>query len=1170
MAPFIPYFEHREAMNTLFNSHRRGHQTLIALVCSVLALLQGTRDALAQAGPTNREALQAEVFVYADPGDAPMAIRAAERMVAETEQRTGKDSRETAIAIGLLAKLQRSAGNFAAAEQLLQRKVAVLEKMSGLHSEDYLAALSNLGAYYRETGHLDKADAPLRKSLDLARQQLARNAALAFFYNQVGLLDIAQGKFAEAESMLKKALEIRKTAPGIDKALLAISHDNLGNLYLTGDRLSDAKLHLQTALNLFRAVSGPTDPDTLICVANVANLYSRTGQTPQAIALLSSSIEALPAEGRLSEKVDLLRQRGNLLVRQQQFLAAQADLGYAIVLASQDTRLSPKLVQVLVDQARVSKLLALPKQGDVLLKRAQTLVTAQPNPDQATLSKIWALRGWFQLQLKDLTQATDFLKLAVADARSRDPGTLPIALINLAIVQVNADELDAAQANILEATKLLVALSPEGVDIAQSYNVLGSILERRGRPALAEVHYRRALAILSHVRPGSDPLVVNQQSNLAILLIHMGRPKEALALAGARAASFEEQLLTLLRNGSEEQARAYIRSQNPFSLFGSIGHATPLARAIFNYQGVVTDAMAELRSHQSSPQQREAFNRWRDARSAMTQWTMTRSALSPATALAGPLTAGPADETSRAAADERLATELAAAQTSFVRINGREALLTRFDVRVEDIGRQIPANAALVNYLRYSMYLGRNKWEDHYGVLVMTRDSAPRWIPLGNAAEIEDIADVYGRAVRGRDPANSLPSVLRVLHERLLLPILGQLPLKVTRLLVVQDGELNLISFATLMDKQDRFVGERYSVSYLASARALLRPDAPSALNPVSALASVLGVPGRKEVRIYANPRFRLTGLNAPSEPSRKGGISSHRLAGLQPTRLAPLPFTRAEAAAVQRVAARNGWRATLVGGSAATERDLRSMPAPGILHFATHGLYLPRFGTDLTPANGQLRGVTGVAPLILAMSRQSTSGRPARKLKSTSKSERQALTLAQAWREGRVTKVEVLSAHDPDFSDPMQRSVITLAGAQDTLNGWRAGRVRPGADDGVLTAEEASMLDLRGTWLVTLSSCDSGVGEPEPGEGIVGLRRGFIEAGAQNVLTTLWPVSDAWTPRLMTDFYSEAMLIGDASQALARVQRRLLIQLRTQHGAEVAARLAGAFVLTTQRAGQL
>jgi CHAT domain-containing protein len=51
---------------------------------------------------------------------------------------------------------------------------------------------------------------------------------------------------------------------------------------------------------------------------------------------------------------------------------------------------------------------------------------------------------------------------------------------------------------------------------------------------------------------------------------------------------------------------------------------------------------------------------------------------------------------------------------------------------------------------------------------------------------------------------------------------------------------------------------------------------------------------------------------------------------------------------------------------------------------------------------------------------------------------------------------------------------------------------VPPVENDGILTAEDVSTLDLQGTWLVTLSACDTGSAEARAGEGIMGLRRGF------------------------------------------------------------------------------
>jgi CHAT domain-containing protein len=67
----------------------------------------------------------------------------------------------------------------------------------------------------------------------------------------------------------------------------------------------------------------------------------------------------------------------------------------------------------------------------------------------------------------------------------------------------------------------------------------------------------------------------------------------------------------------------------------------------------------------------------------------------------------------------------------------------------------------------------------------------------------------------------------------------------------------------------------------------------------------------------------------------------------------------------------------------------------------------------------------------------------------------------------------------------------------------------------------EASNLNLWGTKLVTLSACDTGVGEVKTGEGIYGLRRAFFRAGTETLVMSLWPVSDSVTRQMMTAYYT-------------------------------------------------
>lgn len=99
---------------------------------------------------------------------------------------------------------------------------------------------------------------------------------------------------------------------------------------------------------------------------------------------------------------------------------------------------------------------------------------------------------------------------------------------------------------------------------------------------------------------------------------------------------------------------------------------------------------------------------------------------------------------------------------------------------------------------------------------------------------------------------------------------------------------------------------------------------------------------------------------------------------------------------------------------------------------------------------------------------------------------------------------------------NPLLLSGLVLAGANERSDERR--------DDGLLTAEEVSLLDLRGTQLVVLSACETGLGEVTSGQGVLGLQRAFASAGAQNLVMSLWSVPDAATERLMDAFYGRLL----------------------------------------------
>jgi CHAT domain-containing protein/tetratricopeptide (TPR) repeat protein len=122
---------------------------------------------------------------------------------------------------------------------------------------------------------------------------------------------------------------------------------------------------------------------------------------------------------------------------------------------------------------------------------------------------------------------------------------------------------------------------------------------------------------------------------------------------------------------------------------------------------------------------------------------------------------------------------------------------------------------------------------------------------------------------------------------------------------------------------------------------------------------------------------------------------------------------------------------------------------------------------------------------------------------------------------------------------NPLLRSGLALAGAN-LPDGARGG--------GILTALEAAGLDLWGTHLVTLSACDTGLGEVRNGEGVYGLRRAFMLAGAESLVMSLWPVSDSIARDTMVAYYARLRTGAGRGDALRQAKLALLKRPALRH----------------------
>jgi len=286
--------------------------------------------------------------------------------------------------------------------------------------------------------------------------------------------------------------------------------------------------------------------------------------------------------------------------------------------------------------------------------------------------------------------------------------------------------------------------------------------------------------------------------------------------------------------------------------------------------------------------------------------------------------------------------------------------------------------------------------------------------------------------------------------------------------------------------------------------RLLISPDGALNLIPFAALLDAQGeylaqnyeisylTSGRDLLRrVDVPPRSEAVVLAAPNYgrgSSKVVSVQAARSADLDRSGLVfnPLPGTAAEAQVLQSLLHLDAQRVLI--GERATEAQLRALQGPRILHLATHGFFLE--DADL-PA---------LAPSLMSGMRPTAA-------------------LGE---------------------NPLLRSGLALAGANDRNAG--------GGDDGILTAAEVAQLDLLGTQLVVLSACETGLGTVDAGEGVYGLRRALVLAGAQSQLVSLWKVDDAATQQLMGKYYQRLLQGEGRSAALRAVQREMLADPSRQH----------------------
>ncbi|PZD73692.1 Photosystem I assembly protein Ycf3 [Acaryochloris thomasi RCC1774] len=892
-----------------------------------------------------------------------------------------------------------------------------------------------------------------------------------------------KGQYGKALPLAERVLKLRENVLGPRHILVATSLNNLALLYSDQGQYERAISLFQRSIQVSEALLGAYHPKVAVSLNNLAGVYFDIGDYTQAKSLFQRTI-GIYEQALGPEHLRIAASLSNLAVLQTELgNNGQAELLHQRALKIYKENLGvdhPSVATSLNNLAYHYTNLGNYRKGEALYQQALEISEKALGPNHPSVAVSLNNLAILYSSQEDYARAEPLHQRALRineKVLGADHPKIATDLQNLAQLYSKQDNYRKAEPMYQRALRIQrKTVGDQHPRVANSLSGLAWLYRGQAQYDKAESLFREALDIYQSAFGPTHPWVANAFSNLAWLYQAQDKTTRTYEVLKQAIAIEEQNLKSVLSIGSEAKKRSYIKTlsrktnatisnhlqQSPRNL-----QSAQLAfRTVLQRKGrilaALTDSFQSLRQD-LTPADQTLFDRLQKARSQyatlMLKNTGGQSALD--------------QDLIRFFKDQEEALEEQLARRSI------EFRTENQPVTIAAIQQQLPAHAALVELIRYRPYNTRarrqvEQWQaPHYAAYILRAEGQVQWVDLGEAEPIDQSIFQFRTALESR--SITIQAIARRLDQQVMQPIRAKLG-NTRQLLLSPDSQLNLISFAALVDENNQYLVETYDITYLSSGRDLLR------LQSTAAKSSL------QPPLIMANPDYQKSGAIA------KGAIANKNR-GSRDLNLTfgPLPGTQQEAAQLHRLLP----KATLLTADQATENILKQVKSPRILHIATHGFFLE---TDLEAALNPSADRAGISII-------SSVARP----KTTQKS----------------------------YENPLLRSGLALAGANTR---------RSGEEDGIFTALEATGLNLRGTQLVVLSACETGLGDVANGEGVYGLRRAFVMAGSESQVLSLWKVDDVGTKDLMVKYYQRLLQQAGRSEALRQTQLEMLRSQKYQH----------------------
>lgn len=916
--------------------------------------------------------------------------------------------------------------------------VLLLQPVSVLREQ--AVKLFEQGKYAEAASVMDKALAQQEKITG------AESIEAASCRNDLGMYYRAAGNYEAAERELQKALEIRRQKLDPQDITVAESLNNLGLLYRDLGRYAEAEKLFQQSLKIRELILPADHPDLATTLNGLAVVYDATGRYSLAEPLYLRALEIRKKSlGPNHPKVAIACNNLAILYSSLgRYKEAEELHKQALTIQEQSEGPDhPDVAMTLNNLAAVYTETGRGKEAIELQRRALAIWKATLGPEHSRVAVVLNNLGTHLTDEGRYEEAEQYLREAVEIWRkttgSRHPDTAT-AYMNLALLYMKTKKYQEAENLCRQALEIYEEnYGSENPDVAYSLQTLGYLYSITEHEDKAEPVLSRALAIREKILP-DHPSVAESRIQLANA-IDLKQPLKAHALleeAVTLQAKIRQSVFPLL---SDRQKLLFWQSQKE----GIDSLLSQTGRLLAADEAAVADAFGAWIAWKGSVQESQQFSRETLAKSLSPDVQEIGKQIHEVEVELSHMwfqDPGDSEEYRARVADLiRKKEELEARLSSLTVQHAKPAQ----EPGIAAIQQVISAGSIYVDFAL--VVFPENK--AHYLAFVLSPGAKPALslLDLGDAEAVEKNASGFVQAIRQKSPLRVTQRYARLLYRELISPVEKLLNGK-KRILISADGMLHMIPMEALQSEDGKYLLDSFEIAYVGSGRDMLLWDQP---------------PANGESLIFADPDFDFGVKRRGEVPD----LSAELLPELRKMHFSRLVGAEEEGKRVLQILKENlHISAKLYLGQDATQEALLQVRSPRVLHLATHGYFLP-------------------------------------------------------------------AATGPIWENPLMRSGIVLSRANASLE--------DGKEEGIISAEKLLGIQLQGTDLVVLSACNTGMGDVYPGEGVFGLKRSFILAGARSLVVSLWQVSDQITLPLMNDFYTK--WTEGATKVAALRQARLNIK---------------------------